>query len=52
MYRADAVKLLLEFGADPDATTPGGDTARKAAKRFKYSAILAMMSVRTTNQSR
>ena len=41
--RADAVQLLLQHGADPDAQTANGDTARKVASRFRYGPLLALM---------
>jgi hypothetical protein len=40
---AEAVQLLLQYGADPDAPTANGDTARSVATRNKNTAILALI---------
>ena len=50
--RADAVQLLLQHGADPDAQTVTGDTARSAATRNKYASILALMSAKQSRGNR
>jgi hypothetical protein len=44
--RIDAVQLLPQHGADPDAQTASGDTARKAATRNNDTSILALMTAK------
>jgi len=46
IQRADALQLLLKFGANPDAPIDSGTTARKEATRSNIPAIMALL---TTN---
>lgn len=47
MGQSEALRLLLEYGANPDARTTSGDTARTYAKRFNRPAIDALLNAKT-----
>jgi hypothetical protein len=44
LRRADVAQLLLQYGADPDAKSANGDTARNCAIREKETEILALIT--------